>query len=146
MTMFTRGRRLFATACIATIVVAILHTIGNTLGDAPPDPTYTALDAAMRGYRLPLGMGMSPSVYDIYRTLVFTMSICVAAMGALGLVVAASRDATTTLIAQVATVEALACGALTILCAIYQVPPPLISFTVVTLLFAGALIVARNAA
>jgi hypothetical protein len=99
----------------------------------------------MRGYRLALGMGMSPSVNDIYRTLVFTMSICVAAMGALGLVVAASPAATPVLIAQVATVEALACGALTILCAIYQVPPPLISFTVVTLLFAGAVIIARNA-
>jgi hypothetical protein len=146
MIMFTRGRRLFATACIATIVVAILHTIGNTLGDAPPDPAYAAVDAAMRGYRIPLGMGMSPSVYDIHRTLVFTMSISIAAMGVLGLVVAASREATHTLIAQIATVEALTCGALTVLCALYQVPPPLISFTVVTLLFAGALMIARNAA
>jgi hypothetical protein len=143
--MFTRGRRLFAAASIATIVVAILHTIGNTLGNAPPDPAYTALDGAMRGYRLPLGMGMSPSIYDIYRTLVFTMSISVAAMGLLGLVVASSRAATAPLIAQIATIEALACGALTILAAIYQVPPPLISFTVVTLMFAGAVIVARNA-
>ena len=137
---------MFATACIATIAVAILHTIGNTLGDAPSDSAYAALDAAMRGYRLPLGMGMSPSVYDIYRTLVFTMSISIAAMGVLGLVVAASRDATFALIAQIATVEALASAALTVLSAIYQVPPPLISFTVVTLLFAGALMIARNAA
>src|SRR4051812_19289868 len=145
MTLFRRGRRLFSVACLATILVAVLHTVGNTLSDTPTDAAYVVLDSAMHGYRVPLGIGMNPSIFDIYRPLVFPMSISVAAMGVLGLVVAASTESSTALIARVATVEAISCGALTILSAIYQVPPPLISFTVVTLLFAGAVIIARNA-
>lgn len=36
--LFARGRRLFTTACFATILVAILHTIGNVVpGGEPPE-------------------------------------------------------------------------------------------------------------
>jgi hypothetical protein len=85
-----------------------------------------------------MGMGMSPSVWEIYRGLVFTMSLCLVAMGALGLAVAGSRDATTRLLSRLALVFAISSAALTILYWVYQIPPPLISMAIVTVLFAIA--------
>lgn len=138
MPLFARGRRLFTWSCIATIVVAALHTIGNTVGTPPGDAAFVSLESAMRGYRIPMGMGMSPSVWEIYRGLVFTMSLCLVAMGALGLAVAGSRDATTRLLSRLALVFAISSAALTILYWVYQIPPPLISMAIVTVLFAIA--------
>jgi hypothetical protein len=129
---------MFAAASIAMILVAILHTIGNTLSSPPSDAAYTSLEAAMRAYTVPLGMGMVPSVWDVYRGLVFTMSICLAAMGALGIVVGASRDATPRLLSRVAIAQTIASAALTALYLAYQITPALISMAVVTLLFAIA--------
>jgi hypothetical protein len=94
MSAFSPGRRWFAAANVAMIVVALLHTLGNTLSGPPPDATYPAVEAAMRGYVLPLGLGMTPSIWDILRSLTFTMSVSFAMMGALGLVIGASPDAT----------------------------------------------------
>jgi len=83
-----------------------------------------------------MGMGMTPSVWEIYRGVVFTMSICLVAMGALGLAVAASHDATPRLLSRLALVFAISCTALTVLFWFYQIPPALISMAVVTVLFA----------
>jgi len=138
MQLFARGRRSFTWSCIATIVVAALHTIGNTVSTPPGDAAYVALESAMRGYRVPLGMGMTPSVWEIYRGLVFTMTICLVAMGALGLAVAGSRDATPQLLSRAALVLAIFSAALTVLYWVYQIPPPLISMAIVTVLFAMA--------
>ena len=137
MTLFSPGRRLFGTACIALLVVAFLHTLGAT-SEPPQDEAFMAMESAMRGYRVPMGMGMNPSVWDIQRALSFTMSICLAAMGALGIAVGGSRDASTGLVARVALVQAVASAALTVLYAVYQIPPPLICMIVVTALFALA--------
>jgi hypothetical protein len=93
------------------------------------------VEAAMRAYSIPLGIGMSPSMWDIFRGLVFTMSICLVAMGVLGLVVAASHEATPRLLSRMALVLALASAALTALYWVYRVPPPLITMAVVTILF-----------
>lgn len=138
MLVFARGRRLFTWSCIATIAVATLHTIGNTVSTPPGDDALVSVENAMRGYRIPLGMGMTPSVWEIYRGLVFTMSICLVAMGALGLAVVASRDATPQLLSRLALVLAIFSAALTVLYWFYQIPPPLISMAVVTVLFAMA--------
>jgi hypothetical protein len=71
--MLMRGRRLFTIASLATILVAALHTIGN-LTTTPMDPAQAAVQQAMRGYTIPLGMGMAPSIWDIFRSLVLTMT------------------------------------------------------------------------
>jgi hypothetical protein len=47
-------------------------------------------EAAMESFRLDLGMGMNPSVKDNYKSLTFTMSITLAALGFINLVVAGS--------------------------------------------------------
>jgi hypothetical protein len=93
----------------------------------------------MRGYQVPLGLGMTPSVWDIYRGLVFTMSICLVAMAGLGLMVSSAPEATPRLLSRVAMIEAVASAALTILYLAYQITPALVSMAVVTVLFAAAM-------
>ena len=137
MSLFSPSRRLFSIASIATIVVAILHTIGNT-ASSDDDSALLAVLAAMRGHHVPLGIGMSPSIWDIYRGLVFTMSVCLLAIGVLGLVLAADPDSTPRLLSRSALVLAVASAALTIIYAVYQIPPSLISMAIVTALYAGA--------
>jgi hypothetical protein len=98
----------------------------------------TSLDAAMRGYVVPLGLGMSPSVWAIYQSLVFTMPICLVAMGSLGLVIGSSTDVSPRLISRVALVLAVSSAALTALYLVCQVTPAFVSMAVVTVLFAIA--------
>ena len=57
MILFTKGRRLYATASILTILVAAMHTIGNM---QPDPPEYEGVLTAMRGAIVPMGMGMNP--------------------------------------------------------------------------------------
>lgn len=139
MNMFAPGRRLFTVACLVMFLVALLHTIGNTLSSPPSDAEYAAMEAAMRDYEIPLGLGMTPSVWDIYRGLVFTMSLCLVAMAGLGLVVASTPESTPRLLSRIATIEAAASGALTLLYLAYQITPALVSMAVVTVLFAAAI-------
>ena len=144
MSPFARGRRWFAAGSITTLVVALLHTLGNTLPGPPPDQALVGVESAMRGYRLPLGMGMDPSVWDIYRCLVFTMTICLVGMGTIGLALGASSDASPRLLARVAAVMTATSAALAALSYVYRVPPPLISFVVTTILFGIASFTTRS--
>jgi hypothetical protein len=130
--MFTKGRRLYSAASILTIVVAGLHTFGNL---RPDPPEYEGVLTAMRGALVPMGMGMNPSIYDIYWSLVFGMSVLVAGLGVLGLVVVSTTDVTMKVLSRSAAVIAVICAGLTALCWIAKVPPPLISFAVLTVLW-----------
>jgi hypothetical protein len=139
ITVFRPGRRLFSTAAILMILTAAAHTAGN-VAPRPPNPTEQKLIADMSSYRIPMGMGMNPSVNDIDRTLVFTMTITFAALGVLNLLLAASLDATDRLLLRVTWVNALWVAAFLILCVAYQVPPPLISAVVIEVAVVGSLV------
>src|SRR3954462_14886843 len=141
--MFAAGRRWFTAGCFTLILVSLLHTAGKTLPSPPTDAEYIGMAASMREYLVPLGLGMSPSVWDIYMSLVFTMSVCLAGIGALGLVLVSSAEATPRLVARMAVALCALSAALTILYAFFQVTPALISLVVVTLLFAVAAITGR---
>jgi hypothetical protein len=137
--LFAPGRRLFSIASLAVIVVAILHTLGTLAPPPPDDADYAAVERAMRGYRIPLGLGMTPSIWDIQRDLAFTMTVCLLGIGALGITLAADRQAPPRLLSRAAAIFASLSGVLTALSFVYRVPPPLISFAVVTVLYAVAI-------
>src|SRR5215471_16676959 len=89
--MFRKGRRLFSTAAIFMLLTAAAHTAGN-LGSGPDTPEEQRVFNDMGAIRFPMGMGMNPSLRDIWWDLVFTMSITLVALGAINLVLAASRE------------------------------------------------------
>ena len=128
--IWQRGRRLFTTAAILMLLTAISHTMGN-LFPGPPGPAEQKLFAAMDDYREPMGLGMIPSMRDIYSTLVFTMSITFGALGLLNLVVASSRETSASLLRRLTWVNAIWVGAFLILSWAYRVPPPLISAVII---------------
>jgi hypothetical protein len=144
MTMFASGRRLFSAASIATIVVAILHSIGHFSPPPANDAQYTVLERTMRDYRIPLGLGMAPSIHDIFESLSLTMSVSLLAFGILGLVLAADRDATPRLLSRTAAVFAGTMGLLTVLYLLYRIPPPFITIAIVTALYALAVPATRS--
>ena len=141
--MIQPGRRLYLAGSIALILVAALHTWGQ-FAPTPPEPALSAVLTMMRGVRLDLGLGMQPSVYDIFRSLAFTMSITLAALGAFGLIVIRADPSTRLLRAAILT-SSLAVGAVVVLQAVYRIPPPFISLAVVELLFLAALVRAVKA-
>jgi hypothetical protein len=146
MTMFASGRRLFSAASIATIVVAVLHTVGHFSPAPADDARYTVLERMMRDYRIPLGLGMAPSIHDLFESLSLTMSVSLLTLGILGLVLAADRDATPRLLSRTAAVFACGMGLLTVIYWVYRIPPPLVTIAIVTLLYALAVRATRSRA
>jgi len=129
-TLWRPGRWLFTVAASLMIVTAALHTLGN-LSPGPEAGALKVLFTDMGSYHFPLGLGMTPSLLDIYWTLVFTMSITFAALGSLNLLIAASPDVTDDLLRRLTWVNILWVGALLMLSIAYRIPPPLISAVVI---------------
>lgn len=139
--IFSRNRRLFTTASIAVILVAVAHTAGH-LAPNPvleADPEFARLTAVIDGYHAPLGMGMSPSFHDIHMSLVFTMTVALLSMGVIGLVFAADHTVTPNQLTKIAGLAAATAASMTGIYWIYQIPPPLVSLGIVTVLYLGAI-------
>jgi hypothetical protein len=138
-TMWRRGRRLFSLASILMLLTALAHTAGNL---APVEPTAAekAVTDAMRGFHLAMGMGMNPSMLDIFEDLTFTMSITFAALAVINLALAASADIADRLLRRIAWINLVWVAAFTWLCWRYRIPPPLISGVLIALPLAGLLL------
>ncbi|MBI1848894.1 MAG: hypothetical protein HYR85_00980 [Planctomycetes bacterium] len=130
--LFAHGRRLFTTASILTVLTAIAHSLGHFAPPPTDEPTLKVL-AAMGEYHVPLGFGMSPSMFQIQQALSLTMGITFAAFGILGLVLAASRDVPTSTLRRVGWVNAVWVAAAGATYAYYRIPPPLISTALIEL-------------
>jgi len=141
--MFRAGRRLFSAASLALIVVAALHTLGHFAPNT--DLALQRVEAEMGSFRLPLGMGMNPSILDIFKSLSLTMTVTLLALGLQNLVVAASGDVTARLIRRLTLVDLAAVGALVAVCAFHRVPPPLVTLAAVEALFVLSLVLPPHA-
>src|SRR5947207_5689079 len=87
--MWRAGRRTFSIACILILITAALHTIGN-LAPRNMGEAQTRVEDVMQSAHVPMGMGMEPSFYDLFRTLTFTMTVTFVALGVIGLMLTAS--------------------------------------------------------
>lgn len=137
--MWRPGRRMFTIACILILMTAVLHTIGNLRPRSMGEAQNKVIDA-MQSSRLPMGMGMEPSFYDILRTLTFTMSVTFVALGVTGLMLTASKSISSGVIRNVTWFYLIWNGAFTFLCYYYRVPPPLICGVMIELALIVALI------
>lgn len=143
MRILQRGMRLFVGASIGLLLIAAAHTAGHFKeGESTAD--VAAAEAAMRAGRLDVGMGMRPSVLDVFQSVLLTMSLPLVALAAANLVAVAASSRPDELIMPLASVSALVCLALAALYARYRVTPPLLTFAVLTPLFAAAALRGRS--
>ena len=135
------GRGWFLAATILMGLTGVAHTLGQ-FGADPPQ-LQPALDA-MRSGTLAMGMGMTPSIYDVFSDLAFTMSVTFFALTAMNLLLIYSVDATTRLRRTAAGITLIWLGAFIGLAYLYRVPPPLISALVIWPLFLVAYIKSKD--
>jgi hypothetical protein len=82
------GRRRFTIAAVLMLLLAAAHSAGN-LSPGPSSPTEEKLLADMAALKIPLGMGMNPSVMDFYYDQAWTVRLAIAALGLTNLVLSA---------------------------------------------------------
>jgi hypothetical protein len=137
------GRRLFTCAAVVMLLMAAGHTIGF-LTSAPSNPVEEKLFSDMGAALNPLGLGMSPSVKDIYFDSAFTLGIMFAALGAMNLALAAIPETPDRVLRAAGWINALWVAAFLIMNWIYRVPPPLIFGSIVGIAVAASLIDLRR--
>jgi hypothetical protein len=106
------------------LLAGAAHTAGQF---TPDEPELAAGLAAMRASHLPMGMGMAPSLMDIFRDLAFTMSVTFFALAAIDALIVWHRDTTAALLRAAAVLNMVWLAAFIAVCWFYRVPPPLIS-------------------
>ncbi len=126
------------------LLTALVHTAGN-LASKPDTAEELRLFSEMSDFRLPLGMGMNPSMQDILRDLAFIMSITFAALGLINLLLAASLETSAGLLRRISWINLLWVGAFMILNWAYRIPPALISAIVIEAAVVGSLLADRPA-
>lgn len=135
MVIFIKGRRSLSVAAIATLLVALAHTIGTFAPPSADDPALPSVVAAMQGYRSPMGLGMAPSMLDIQTGLSLAMSLFLVAFAVLGLSFAGDRDATPRTLSRIAVISTGTMGALTVAFAVFRIPPALVSAALLAVLY-----------
>jgi hypothetical protein len=118
------GRGWFMAGTLLTLLAGLAHTAGQF---TPDEPELAGALTAMRASRLPMGMGMAPSLFDIFRDLAFTMSVTFVALAALNLIIVRHRDTTAALLRAVTILNLVWLAGFIGICWFYAVPPPLIS-------------------
>jgi hypothetical protein len=137
--MFRRGRRLFSIASILLILTAAAHTLVHFQPE-PQTPEFANLKSTMEAYKFDPGMGTKPSVNAILNSLSLTMSITLFLLGLQNLLVA-MVDESGKMIRRFALVNIIGVGALIALYWYYRIPPPLISFVIVEIMFLLAVLI-----
>ena len=138
MLIFARGRRAFSLAAVLMLLTALAHTLGNI--QPITNPEQRLLITQMAVLRLPLGLGMMPSVWDIYQNLMFTMSVTFLGLGLVNLVLGAHRDATPALLRRVSWMNLVWVVGFTVLAAAFQITPAAISGVLILIAIAFSLL------
>ena len=128
------GGRFFLAAAIAQVIVAGLHTFGH-FQPIPETREIQAALTAMRALEFDLGLGMRPNLEDVQLSLSLTMSVMLLGAALQNLIVWRSDAA---ILPAIALLNTAFMAGLSVIYAWYQIPPPLITLAVVTLLFAVA--------
>jgi hypothetical protein len=136
--IFRPGCRLFAVGSILMLLTAAAHTAGQ-FATAPNDAALSSVLAAMQGYKLDMGMGMKPSVEEIYYSLAFTMSLLLLFLGVQNLVSIYLAGDSAKLMRSLTMINLLCVVAQVALNWHYRIPPPLISFALISFVFALSL-------
>lgn len=125
MLIFARGRRAFSIAAILMLLTAVAHTAGNV--EPLKDPDQRLLVTQMAALHVPFSFNLAPSFWEIYRNLMFTMSITFAGLGMVNLALSSYPEVTPRILRRVSFVNAVWVAAFVILAAAFQVLPAILS-------------------
>lgn len=139
--LFRRGNRTFVVASIITMGVGILHATG--LANDPPTDKYAAAIQAMRTASLGIGP-FEMTLYGTYESVWIQVGVFLVLLGAKNLLVAGIASSND-LAKLVRVLSAADCGvyiAFTAMFVYYQIPPPLLIYTILATLFLASAIFA----
>ena len=119
------------------MLVGVLHTLG--LANDPPNEAWAQAIEAAKSATIEAGP-ISLSFYEVYESVWIQVGALLVMYGAANLIVAMKVSAADAqnLIRALARFNAVAFLALTIFFGYYQIPPPFISFAILTILFGFA--------
>ncbi len=140
--MFRRGHRLFSTAAIGIILVAMLQLAAHFAGPSE-ELLMSALWLAMQAYRFDMGFG-NPSMMDVHESLRVGMAIALLWVGLANLLIARYTGLRDKLMRRVCTLNVVGIGALAALFGFYQLPTPAMGLGIVEILFVIARIRLRR--
>ena len=129
--MFKKGNRLYSLSTLTLFLVATLHTLGIFRQSA--DVEEKAVIENMQHFTFQ-GMGMVWSIYDVLISVLLTMTALLLYMVVVSFFVLYSIPSIH-IRRRLSLINALFMWLLVILYSIFQVPPPLVSFIVVGVLF-----------
>lgn len=137
-------RRLFISANILLLIVAGLHTWGSL--SQPTDPADLELISAMKSRIVPVGLGWTPSTFDIFRTLALTMTISLVGMVVVNLGLLPLARSLPGLLHRLSLLNAVVLAAIVVLSFVYRIAPPFLTLGIVDVLFLIVWLSARPAA
>lgn len=139
------GVRALTVACGLTLVVAALHTLGIA-GD-PPDARLAAVLEEMRGTTVGSGW-FTFSLYAVFESVWIQVGVLLVMLAGKSLVAVAvvSPESRARVVRALSLFDALFYAGLTAGFVYYRIPPPLVSFAVLTVAFVVAAALARPAA
>lgn len=141
--MWRPGRRMFTVACFLILLTAAGHNTGFLLAKSS-GPEDDKVMSAMKDFHNEMGMGMSPSTYDLFLALAYSMTVLMVALGVTGLVLAASRSVSSAVIRTVTWLYLLWVAAFIVVGYYYRVPPPVISGVLIEAALIAALVSAKK--
>lgn len=136
--MKSPGRRTFAVASVFLMLMGVMHGIAQLTSRAA-DPAGIAIEANMRGYHVPLGFGMSPSLLDLSDNLGFSVTIALLWLGLMGIVVA-TADPSPRVLRRMTIVSLVGGTALAVSQAHYRVAPPLVLLALIEVMLVLSLV------
>jgi len=136
--MAVAGRRTFIVASVFLTLTGALHALGH-FTYRETDPARLAIERALRGARVPMGLGMAPSMLELQSALALSIAACLLWLGVLGIVIA-TGDPTPRTLRRLTFTQLAGCAALVLLYARFKVPPPLVSLAMVEVMFVLSLL------
>lgn len=129
-----RGRKSFIAANAFMLLIDVSHTWGRF--NPPIDSGEQVVRTSMQAYAIDMGLGLQASLWDVFQSLGFTMSVYLLAAGALNLWLLSFLDARR--LRQLAFLNAGVAFVLTGLYSFYTITPPIVSYAAIGLAFVVA--------
>jgi hypothetical protein len=132
--VFKKGNRLFSIATLTLLLVAGLHTMG--IFRQPSAPEEIQLVENMKHYRFE-GMGMSWSIHDVFISIALTMTIFLVFISLVNFYIIYAVPSRVVR-RHITLLDAVFMWILVVLYAAFRIPPPLVSFVLLGILFTAS--------